>query len=362
MKKLLLLFLSLAPVLSFSQELSADLQEQIRQAQKEFQIPAIGVSLITTDSIFSYVNGKAKLGKKEKISTDAKFHLGSNTKAITAFMAVHLIEEGKLEFETPFFQLFPELQANAQAEYHQITLGDLLSHQAFIPPYTKGIELAKFRNLKGSASENRYAFAQSILKDKPVKKGEYSNAGYVLAALMLEKASGKTYRQLLEETMDDLNLDWFVGFPNKEKPENPWGHWFEGGSLTALEPGHDYKLPNFMSSAGDVAMNLADYSKFVQLNLDGLTGKSNYLKGENYKLLHFGQSAYAYGWGNANDNGNRISYHDGSAGTYYCHTFINTDEELAVVIVANTATPEAVKAIYNLRKWILNHPQESKEP
>ena len=362
MKKLLLLFLGFAPILSFSQELSVDLQEQIRQAQKEFQIPAIGVSLITTDSVFSYVNGKAKLGKKEKISPDAKFHLGSNTKAITAFMAMHLIEEGKLELETPFFQLFPEFQADAQPEYHQITLGDLLSHQAFIPPYTKGIELAKFRNSKGSASENRYAFAQSILKDKPVKKGAYSNAGYVLAALMLEKASDKTYRQLLEETMDDLNLDWFVGFPNKETSENPWGHWFEGGSLTALEPTHDYRLPNFMSSAGDVAMNLADYSKFVQLNLNGLAGKSNYLKAENYERLHFGQSPYAYGWGNSTSDGDRISFHDGSAGTYYCHTFINADEGLAVIIVANTATPEAVKAIYNLRKWILNHPQESKKP
>ena len=362
MKKTLILFLSLVSLKSFSQELSADLQEQIKQAQKEFQIPAIGVSLITADSVFNYVNGKAKLGKKEKISPDAKFHLGSNTKAITSFIAMHLIEENSIQLETPFFQLFPELQANARAEYNQITLGDLLSHQAFIPPYTKGIELAKFRNLKGSASENRYIFAQSILQDKPVKKGEYSNAGYVLAALMLEKASGKTYRELLEETMDDLNLDWFVGFPNKETPENPWGHWFEGGSLTALQPTHDYKLPNFMSSAGDVSMNLADYSKFIQMNLNGLLGKSNYLKAENYELLHFGQSSYAYGWGNTTENSDRISYHDGSVSTYYCHTFINADEGLAVVIVTNTATPEAVKAIYNLRKWILNHTQESKKP
>jgi len=362
MKKLLTLFIGLAPFLNFSQELSIDLQDQIEQTQKEFQIPAIGVSLITTDSIFSYVNGRARLGKKEKISPNAKFHLGSNTKAITAFIAMHLTEEGLIKLETPFFQFFPKLQANARAEYHQITLGDLLSHQAHIPAYTKGIELAKFRNLKGTASDNRYVFAQSVLKDKPAKKGEYSNAGYVLAALMLEKASGKTYRQLLEETMDDLNLDWFVGFPNKETTKNPWGHWFEGGSLTALEPTHDYKLPNFMSSAGDVSMNLADYSKFVQLNLKGLTGESNYLKAANYKLLHFGQSPYAYGWGNSMNDGAQISYHDGSTGTYYCHTLINTDKNLAVVIVANTANPEAVKAIYNLRKWILNHPQESKKP
>ncbi len=362
MKKRILFLLLLMPVCSFSQELSLALKEKIKQAQQESQIPAIGVSLITPQTVYTFVNGKTQIGKKEKVSAEAKFHLGSNTKAITAFIAMRLIEQKKLKLETRFFDLYPELRSGAQLEYYEITLGDLLSHEAFIPGYTKGSELAKFRKLKGSASDNRYAFAQEVVQDKPAKNGTYSNAGYVLATLMLEKVTDKTYRQLLEETMDDLNLDWFVGFPNKETSSNPWGHWLENGSLTALESTHDYKLPNFMSSAGDVAMNLKDYSTFIQLNLNGLLGKSNYLKAEDYNRLHFDSSPYAYGWGNKLESGDRISFHDGSAGTYYCHTFIDAEEELAVVIATNTASNEAVKAIYALREWIINNPETSKTP
>ncbi len=360
MKKLLLTFALTLPLVSFTQELSEELQTQIKQTQQEFQIPAIAVSLITPDSIFSFVNGKVQLGKKERIAKDAKFHLGSNTKAITSFLAKRMAEQKQIDFNSRFFDFFPELEADAQPEYLQMTLGTLLSHQAQIPPYTKGAELAKFQKLKGTASENRYAFAKDILSDKPVTKGTYSNADYVLATLMLEKVSGKSYRELIEDLMDDLDLNYFVGFPNKENTSFPWGHWQENGSLSALPPSHFYKLPNFMSSAGDLSMNLQDYSAFVQLNLQGLNGKSNYLTAEAYDDLHFGQNSYAYGWGNVQKQDYRVSYHDGSAGTYYCHTFLIPDKQLAVVILMNTASAEAIKAIYTLREWMTANPKQSK--
>ena len=361
MRKILPYFLFLMCLIASGQELSDELQTKIRQVQQEHQIPALAVSLITPDSIYAFVNGKSHLGKKDKIPQEAKFHLGSNTKAITAFIAMRLVEENKISLDTRFFDLFPELKENSQADYEEITLGDLLSHTAKIPPYTSGLELSRFEKLKGSASENRYAFAKSVLLDKPTQRGTYSNAGYVLAALMLEKATSKTYKQLLEKTMNDLDLDFFVGFPNKENIDFPWGHWIENGSLTALEPGNEYKLANFMSSAGDVSMSLSDYSTFIQLNLQGLTGHSNYLQSESYELLHFGQPEYAYGWGNSLQNGTKISYHDGSVSTYYCHTIVIPAQKLAVVLMINTATKEAVKALYELRAWMTTHPSQSKK-
>ena len=361
MKKTLSYFLIFISLYASGQELSDELQAQIKLARQEHQIPAIAVSLITPDSIYAFVGGKSQLGKKEKIEQDAKFHLGSNTKAITAFIAMRLVEENEIGLDTRFFNLFPELMETSRINYEDITLGDLLSHNAEIPPYTSGIELFKFQELKGSASENRYAFAKSVLTDEPAKQGTYSNAGYVLATLMLEKATSKTYKQLMTATMNELDLDFFVGFPNQENPDFPWGHWVENGSLTALEPGQEYKLANYMSSAGDISLNLADYSTFIQLNLQGLTGTSNYLQSGNYDILHFGQTPYAYGWGNMIQNENRISYHDGSAGTYYCHTLMMPDQKMAIVIMTNTATEEAVQAIYELRKWMVNHPSQSKK-
>lgn len=344
-----------------AQEFSSTLNDYIKQQQQENQIPAIAVSLITPDTIFSYVNGKVRLTKKERIPQDAKFHLGSNSKAITSFIAMHLSEQEVISFDTSFFELFPELETESQKAYNNITLGDLLAHNAQIPAYTKGTELVKFNNLTGNTSEKRYAFAKTVLTEKPVKTGTYSNAGYVLAALMLEKASGKSFNKLLDKIMNDLDLSYFIGFPNKENDMFPWGHLEQNGSLTSLAPDHSYKLHSFMVSAGDISMNIEDYSKFIQLNLQGLIGKDNYLGADDYKKLHFEKPTYAYGWGNIEKEGQKMSYHDGSASTYYCHTVLFPEKEIAVVIMANTATEEAVSAIYDIQKWISDKPQKAKK-
>lgn len=344
-----------------AQEVSGVLKDYIKQQQQEHQIPAIAVSLVTPDSIFSYVNGKARLTKKERIPLDSKFHLGSNSKAITAFIAMHLSEQDVINFDTSFFELFPELETTSQKSYKAITLGDLLSHNAQIPAYTKGTELAKFNNLTGNTSEKRYVFAKTVLSENTAKTGTYSNAGYVLAALMLEKASGKSFSKLLDELMNDLDLSYFIGFPNKENDMYPWGHLEQNGSLTSLAPDHNYKLNSFMVSAGDISMNIEDYSKFIQLNLQGLTGVANYLEVDNYKKLHFGKPNYAYGWGNIKQENQKMSYHDGSAGTYYCHTVLFPEKEIAVIVMANTATEEAVSAIYDIQKWVSDNPKKAKK-
>ncbi|MEZ4804281.1 MAG: hypothetical protein R2852_02005 [Bacteroidia bacterium] len=69
--------------------------------------------------------------------------------------------------------------------------------------------------------------------------------------------------------------------------------------------------------------------------------------------MHFGLVKYSYGWGNASMNNLKISYHDGSAGTYYCHTFLVPEKQIAIVILANSATTEHITSIYNLRESLL---------
>ena len=358
MKKALgILLLFTNGLICFGQEFSTAFQEQIKKAQQEHQIPAISVNLITPDTIYTFVNGKVRTTKKERITPEAKFHLGSNSKAITSFIAMHLAENNSISWDTSFFELFPELKASSDKAYATITLSDLLSHNAGIKPYTTGTALAKFNSLTGTTSEKRYAFSKAVLAETPAKTGTYSNAGYVLAALMLEKASGKTFKQRLDETMNELDLDYFIGFPNKENEMFPWGHIEENGSFIALDPNHPYKLPSYMSSAGDLAMNSADYAKFIQLNLNGLLGTDNYLTSEDYKTLHFGRASYAYGWGNIVKDGAQLSYHDGSTGTYYCHTVVFPEKKIAVVLMANTASQEAVKALYALQKTISDNPK-----
>ena len=47
-------------------------------------------------------------------------------------------------------------------------------------------------------------------------------------------------------------------------------------------------------------MPINDYARFIQLNLEGLSGKNNFLKSETYHFLHDSKEKYAIGWANAN--------------------------------------------------------------
>lgn len=357
MKRFLILFVLLTTVSGFSQTINPLLNSFTESIRKEYKIPALAAAYITTDSIYYGISGTTKINNSQKVTLKSKFHLGSNTKAITSFVAMKLIEENKISLDTKFFDLFQELKSDKNTQYHSITLGDLLSHTARIQPYTSGFEYSKLPELKGDISEKRKAFAEFVLSQAPVTKGTYSNAGYALASLMLEKTSGKSYEDLIKITFSQLELDCFFGFPNRQDINSPWGHWTEADTPIPLGPDHFYKLNPIVAPAGDISMNIVDYSKFVQLHLKGLN-KDNYLKSQSYQTLLFGKKDMAYGWGNAKINDLTFGYHDGSAGTFYAHLIISVDMNVAVVILANSADVTSQNGIYRLKEMIIQNYDE----
>ncbi len=352
MKRFFTLLVVFSGVCGFSQAVNPLLDSFTKSIQKEYKVPALVAAYITTDSVYYGISGTTQITNNQKITLLNKFHIGSNTKAITSFVAMKLIEAHKIELTTPFFDLFQDIKSNQNKTYHFITLGDLLSHTAQIQPYTSGMEYMKLPEFKGTISEQRKAFAEFVLNEEPAPKGTYSNAGYALASLMLEKVSGKSYEELIKNTFDELNMDYFFGFPNKENPDHPWGHWLESGISTPLGPDHFYKLNPVVAPAGDLSMNIIDYSNFVQLHLRGLR-QDNYLKSQNYQTLLFGKKEMAYGWGNLTMNGLTFAFHDGSAGTFYTHMILSKDMNVAVVVMANSADAVTQEGIYKLKERIL---------
>lgn len=322
----------------------------------ESSIPELAYVTLTSDSILlkntlGYHRSDLQNDQNKAKATDY-FHLGSNSKAITGFIAAFLVESKKISWTTKFFALFPELKKDANPDFYEITLADLLSHRARIKPYTSGTEFQSLPKFTGLQAEQRKQFVAYLLKNDALAKNteiyNYSNAGYSIAATMLEKASGKTWEQLLDEILaKKLKLKYKLGWPNKTDINEPWGHWIEKDSLTALPPTTSYNL-NLIEPSGDISMPLTDYAKFIQMNLAGLNGKNNLLKSETYNYLHYGLDKYAIGWLNVNSTGKHLSEHAGSAGTFYCYTLLNKDKNLAYIIIANCATDKALKGIFKL--------------
>ena len=128
---------------------------------------------------------------------NTKHRLGSITKQFTAMLILQLVAEGKLDLNKPITTYLPDYPKTSGAI---ITSHHLLTHTSGIPNYTS------FPKFMEDESRNPYTpeaflkiFAEKPLDFKPGEKFSYSNSGYFLLGVLIEKLSGKSYEQMLQD-------------------------------------------------------------------------------------------------------------------------------------------------------------------
>ncbi len=125
------------------------------------------------------------------------FRLGSVTKQFTAMAIMMLAERGKLNVNDPACKYLTD----CPAAWQPITVKNLLTHTAGVPNYTSFPDFAKTAVLP---TTNAAMIAQ--FRDKPLEfavgeKYAYSNSGYYLLGLIIERVSGKSYADFLQENI-----------------------------------------------------------------------------------------------------------------------------------------------------------------
>ncbi|MEZ5044797.1 MAG: serine hydrolase domain-containing protein [Saprospiraceae bacterium] len=358
-------FFSLAIHLS-AQSPHNELKTVVDRFLREYKVPAIAVAVIQADTIRYGISGFKRMGKKDTITFHSKFHLGSNTKAITAFIAAKMVEEGKIAWTDKLTTVLPELQGSILAAYQDITLESLLSHRALLPAF-EAEGSSEFRHLKKTllpAKDKRLAFAKYALNLAPVHLGTnnhyYSNGGYIIAALMMEAKSGQSWEDLVKVHFDQLDIDYGIGFPNESDLNQNWGHrkktlaFLSNNKYKALPPGNHFAVDAYFAPAGDIAMDLLAFSTFIQLHLNGLMGVDNYLHANTYQKLHFGLPDYSLGWYNGpiGDTDQKFSYHGGSTGTFSSAVMISPDRKIAIILLVNAEDKNTRKLKEALRVYL----------
>lgn len=178
-----------------AQQITAKVEEYMNAATRVEGFN--GAILIARDGkpIISRGYGMANIEHAVPNTPQTVFRLGSITKQFTAMAIVMLQEQGKLNVNDPICKHLPECPATWQP----ITVKNLLTHTAGLPNYTGFPNFAKTASLPVT---NADMFA--LLKDKPLdfavgEKYAYSNSGYFLLGTIIERASGKTYADFLQE-------------------------------------------------------------------------------------------------------------------------------------------------------------------
>jgi D-alanyl-D-alanine carboxypeptidase len=312
--------------------------------------PGLTGGVISDGAIVLAADGRASVDAAAPLRTDQWLHLGSNSKSMTAMAVAVQVEQGKLKWTDTLDRLFPELAATMRPEYRQRTLLEVLSFRAGFAPLLQWSEYAQVPITTNSLPEQRFEFARWLLAQPPVNvpgsTTEYSNASYVLAGAIIERASGKAFEQTMQDTvLKPLGLRGQYGLPQTVSADQPAAHAQPApGQYVPIAPDDPLVLqvPIYLNSAGLLTMPVTDYARYAQIHLQALRGKPTLLKAETYKLLHtplgklagseFGLSP---GWGVITQGGKTSYEFTGSIDLMSAYIKIIPDSNRAVIVLNN---------------------------
>lgn len=345
------------------------LSEVLERIRKGNNVPALAaVSMTSTGIIELAATGLRAVGFPERVTDKDQWHLGSITKSMAATVAARLVEKGRITWDTTVGQAVPELAVEMRKEYRKVTLAQLLRHESGLPrdvPMESQSSEAALRLLpkdmptwvlqdydpKLSPTKNRLKAAVAVLALPPVGprgKSEYSNAGLMVAGLMLEKAAGMSFEKLFDQQLLiplGMRSTGFGPPGVTGKRDEPWGHWPTGESSgpvwRALDPGDQFADdPPLFSPNGRAHASLQDVALFASAHLAGERGHAGLLSVQSFRKLHTpNDDGTAMGWGVSTRDWakGRWLYHAGSTARWYACLTLAPDVDFAVFAGCNAS-------------------------
>lgn len=295
--------------------------------------------------IYKNCMGYSDFEKKIPLNDSSVFELASCSKQFTAMAIMILAERGKLNYTDNVQKYIPDLP------YENITIENLLTHTSGLPAYEQILDKywdkTKFAtNADIVSTFKKYKIPVSF---KPGKKFEYSNTGYAMLSLVIEKVSGMSYQDFLSENIfSPLGMNhsrvYNTRRVKKEVISNyAYGYVYSDSLGRYLLPDllPDYNFVVYMDAiTGDGTVNstildLAAWDKSIREYT--LVKQSTMEKAfANHKLSEKENTDYGYGWElQGNDKYQRLAYHSGSWPGHLTFMIHFLDSNKAVIILSN---------------------------
>jgi CubicO group peptidase (beta-lactamase class C family) len=227
-----------------------------------------------------------------------------------------------------------------------VTLDDLLRHRSGLLALDDANALAAVPAFAGSPRAQRAQFVAWVLRQRPVVPPRtqvlYSNAGYVVAAALLERLTGQSFEAWMESRLFrplciSVSYDWPAA--GAARWSAPWGHEDVNGRFVPRAP--DWRpglIPAWLRPAAGVSVTPRDLARFVQLHLRGLRGEARLLDVSTFQYLHTPVDGFGLGWQVADVGGHRISTFIGASGLFAASMWIDATHGLAGVAMTNVDT------------------------
>lgn len=292
--------------------------------------------------------GLARVKEGLAAGPDTPFRIGSVTKQFTAAAILKLREDDKLDTSdrlSKFFPVFPRGD--------EVTLHHLLSHTSGIHSYTSDPGFLKGVAKSVKAADLVEKISKASFDFEPGERFKYSNSGYFLLGLIVEKACGEPYGEYLREKFFRP-----LGMKNTgvhQRGSEPAG---EAYGYTRKESGYRRALDWDMSwagAAGALYSTVRDLDRWNEglFALNVLNKKSLELAFTPVKPLGKGGKVfYAYGWIIQRHRGLRAVAHNGGLHGFQSYLARYPEQKLTVAVLANAEFSPGAKAQVLAELWL----------
>ncbi|MBG0855239.1 beta-lactamase family protein [Streptomyces spinoverrucosus] len=284
-------------------------REALRAAVKD-GVPGVTATAKDAHGTWRATEGVGNLRTGEPRSTADRYRVGSITKTFVATVLLQLEAEGRLSLDDTVDEWLPGAVRGNGHDGRKITVRQLLNHTSGIYNYTSDEEFGRTYFLKDGFLEHRYdtkqptelvAIAMAHKPDfAPGTSWSYSNTNYVLAGMVIEKATGRPYgTEIRDRILRPLHLNATSVPGTRVGVPQPSSRAYSKLAETATGPTYDVTRlnPSLAYAAGEMISDSADLNRFYRALLGGKLLPPEQLKAMKTTVPIDGAPNAAYGLG-----------------------------------------------------------------
>ena len=300
-----------------------------------------GTVLIAKEDEVLFTKGYGLAATDLPNSPSTLYQIASLSKPFTAVAVMQLVEKDLLNLDHPISQYFPDFP-NGES----ITISHLLSHSSGIPDYLKG-------NFDYSKEWNPIDIVNTVsdsgLEFTPGTSFNYSNTGYVMLGLIIEKVSGQPYANYIEEHIFEPSKMINSMFTVPDDLPKAEGH-IEGKVGPLMHNSAAYAAGDIISTAEDLYL----FDRALRNNVLISKGSSELMSMTHAKKF---PNQYGYGWYTQDVMGKNAVGHPGGYPSGFRHyvTRLN-DKEITVIVLSNEMTANSKRINRHLTSIVLQQP------
>jgi CubicO group peptidase (beta-lactamase class C family) len=326
-----------------SRKNTAPLEHAVDEIMKDFtaRTPGASVLILKNDSIiFQKGYGVKQIGQRSRIDPYTNFRLASVTKQFTAASILLLQQAGKLSLNDPVVKYLPNIPTYARS----IRIGHLLNHSSGLPDYEDLIPEAQTEQVHDADCLQLIRKADSLYF-VPGDAYRYSNTGYALLALIVEKISGRSFATFLDSAIfKPLNMRSTVAYEKgiSKVKNRAMGHSLINGNWELT----DQSNSSAVLGDGGIYSNVNDLAKWIAALWNyRLLPKSIQQQAWSSTLFNNRQvNDYGFGWHVEKYSKGTHPYHSGSSIGFRNYLNLFPEEKIMVVVLTNrnSADPKTI--------------------